>query len=197
MKYLIGGYGTLLYQGSLNKSLKREKKTKKKIIQYFPYTVKDYQRLFNLRAPHYNSSTKISRDLIENAAANVKKNKKFSFNGLCFYVTEKELMELDKREKYYDRVKTMFYDFETGEELEEGFIYVSNEKNKHLIDTSVETLLPCWPDISMARSGAYIISDEFGKAYDNTTFLADGKTLAIDFYKKNGLDKDLINYDRK
>ncbi|MDO6440221.1 gamma-glutamylcyclotransferase family protein [Cyclobacterium sp. 1_MG-2023] len=188
MKHLIGGYGTLLYFGSLNKSLGR---TENDIIEYIPYYVNGFQRLFNLRAPHYEASAKVSSKLIENAAANVLEKADASYNGLCFYVSDEELKSLDKRERYYDRIKTNFYRFDDNTIIDEGYIYMSNQANEHLISDSISNLLPCWSDLSMARTGAYLVSSKFGEFYDKTTFLADGKTLAVDYYRSLGLDGEL------
>ena len=37
---------------------------------------------------------------------------------------------------------------------------------------------------TVARAGAYGISEAFGRMYDETTFLADGRTLMIDVYRE-------------
>ena len=50
--------------------------------------------------------------------------------------------------------------------------------------TDDPAFLPDWIDIQWARTGAYRYGDAFGKMYDQTTFLADGKTLVFDRYKK-------------
>ena len=52
------------------------------------------------------------------------------------------------------------------------------------VEDDNKKLLPNWRDIDYARRGAYGISEQFGKTYDETTYLADGQTLMLDFYKQ-------------
>ena len=119
-KILIGGYGTLLLQESLNTSIQRN--LVKETVEYFPMVVEGYRRLFNLKPTHYKSSSKISTTGIEMGAANVRKCAKSSFNGLCFYVDEEEALKIDQREVYYEKALVDFKDFKTNKSLGEGYI---------------------------------------------------------------------------
>ena len=50
-------------------------------------------------------------------------------------------------------------------------------------ERDIEKLMPLWRDIVWARTGAYRIGETFGRCYDETTYLADGRTLVIDRYR--------------
>jgi hypothetical protein len=75
-------------------------------------------------------------------------------------------------------------DFETGEELGPCHVYES-PLDAHWLRNDNAQLLPLWRDIVYARVGAYRISEAFGRMYDATTYLADGKTLLVDYYKEH------------
>ena len=45
--------------------------------------------------------------------------------------------------------------------------------------------MPLWRDVVWARVGAYRISDEFGRMFDATTYLADGTTPVVDAYREH------------
>lgn len=183
--HLVGGYGTLLYTGSLNRSLRREPAgDSRELVTYRPYTASGYQRLFNLRAAHYQPSHRISEGGIEMGAANIRKQPDHAFNGLCFYVNDEELRALDERERYYRRIKAPFLDFESGSLIDHGYLYVLTDAHRDLLHTSPLTLLPQYSDIAMARTGCYAISDAFGLAYDNNTYLADGTSRAMAYYAR-------------
>jgi len=173
------GYGTLLHRGSLGQSIGRESAERKRVL---PVLVRGYRRLFNLRPTHYTTSFKLSREPIENAAMNVEPAPGESFNGLAFEATPEELHALDQRERYYRRRAAPVYHFDSGELLGEGHFYVS-EPNASWIFRDVEKLMPLWRDVVWARTGAYRLGEAFGRCYDDTTYLADGRTLVIDRYR--------------
>ncbi len=179
MEVFLVGYGTLLHRGSLGHSIGPESAEGKRVV---PVVVRDYRRLFNLRPTHYATSFKLSREPIENAAMNVEPAPGESFNGLAFEVTAEELQALDQRERYYQRKTAPVYHFDSGELLGEGHFYVS-EPDASWIVRDVGKLLPLWRDIVWARTGAYRLGDAFGRCYDETTYLADGRTLMIDRYR--------------
>jgi hypothetical protein len=173
------GYGTLLHRGSLGHSIGRESAEEKHAL---PVVVRDYRRLFNLRPAHYATSFKLSRNPIENAALNVEPAPGASFNGIGFEVTSEELEALDRRERYYRRAAASVYHFHSGALLGEGHFYVS-DPNASWIVRDTEKLMPLWRDIVWARTGAYRLGEAFGRCYDQTTYLADGRTLVIDRYR--------------
>ncbi len=176
-KVVIVGFGTLLLQESLNDTVSKEEK-----IIYTPVIVKNYKRLFNLLPDHYEADNKLRNDFTETGAHNIEAAKGFHFNGLSFDADYSDLENLDKRERYYKRSEVPYFDFYSEKELGVCHVYES-PLNARWIQRDINKLLPLWRDIVYARTGAYRISEKFGKMYDETTYLGDGYTLMIDHYK--------------
>lgn len=174
----IVGYGTLLYTESVGDTIGSGAGRK----TYRPVIVKGFKRLFNLLPPHYKPSFKISDSPVEKAAANIVESNEAFFNGLAFEVTEDELKDIDKRERHYERVETVIYDFVSGKALGNAFVYVAREPEALI--TNDPSYLPDWVDISWARTGAYRHGEAFGMMYDSTTYLADGLSLVVTRYEK-------------
>jgi hypothetical protein len=178
-KVVLVGYGTLLLQESLGHTVGADGAENKK---YKPIIIKNYRRLFNLLPDHYEADNRLFSDDREKGAANIEPAQGIHFNGLCFEADAADLENLDKRERYYTRSVVPYFDFETGAALGECHVYESPLNARWLV-RNTEALIPLWRDIVYARVGAYRISQAFGKMYDETTYLADGKTLMIDYYK--------------
>lgn len=176
----IVGFGTLLLKSSLGNTVGDENSSKK---EYIPVIVEGYKRVFNVFAEHYEASHLIHENDIEMGAANIKKAKGAVFNGVVFAADEEEVELLDRRERYYMRVKVNAQNYYTGEQLQEVYAYCANPDSKS-VKNSIDLLLPKWRDVDYARRGAYGIDEKFGKMYDKTTFLADGETLLVDYYSK-------------
>ncbi len=174
---IIVGFGTLLLQESLGDTIGSTKK-------FRPIIVPNYRRLFNLLPDHYEADNRLRSDHTEIGAANIEPAEGIQFNGLSFEADGSNIEELDKRERYYKRSVVPHLDFETGEELGWCHVYESPLDARWLRRDN-NALLPLWRDIVYARVGAYRISTAFGKMYDETTYLADGKTLLVDFYKEH------------
>jgi hypothetical protein len=178
---LLIGYGTLLYRGSLGQSIGAESSESKPIV---PVIVRNFKRLFNIRPEHYESSHKLNAAGIELGAMNIKPSTGFSLNAVALPVNARELEILDQRERYYRRVTIPIRDFFTGEPLGLGHVYTADLESQW-VDSDLHKLLPRWQDIVWARTGSYAISQAFGEYYDATTYLADGETLMIDFYRQH------------
>lgn len=176
-KVTIVGFGTLLLQESLGDTVGKGNEKK-----FTPIIVKGYRRLFNLLPDHYEADNRLRQDGTEKGAANIEPAEGVQFNGLSFLADADDLDNLDKRERYYKRSVVQHYDFETGEELGECHVYESPLDARWLVRDNTQ-LLPLWRDIVYARVGAYRISKAFGEMYDASTYMADGKTLMIDYYK--------------
>lgn len=183
---LLVGYGTLLYRGSLGQSIGATVAESKPSV---PVIVRNYKRLFNVRPEHYQSSHKLNDAGIELGAMNVEPSTGSSFNALALPVNTLELEILDQRERYYHRVTAPVHDFSTGEPVGLGHIYAADLGSKW-VDRDIRQLLPRWQDIVWARTGTYAISHAFGQYYDATTYLADGETLMIDFYRQHLLNAE-------
>lgn len=186
-KNYVVGYGTLLYEESVGDTIGEKAKHK----AYIPVLVKGFKRLFNLLPEHYKPSFKISEKPVEKAAANVIRSAGHYFNGLAFEVSDDELKNLNKRESHYDLILTDIFDFFSHVPLGKGIVYSASEELD--VVTRNTEYLPDWEDISWARTGAYRYGESFGKVYDETTFLVDGKTRVVDYYK-NHLEE--LNLDR-
>lgn len=172
------GYGTLLYRASLSRTIGDSAHEK----AMHPVAVPDFRRLFNLRPDHYEPSHRLSPEGIEAGAMNVEPAADAWFNGLAFRVAAQELERLDRRERYYRRLPVRLLDFATREPMGEGFVY-SVAPDSPRLERRIDRLLPRWDDIAWAREGAFAITAEFGRAFDETTFLADGRTLVAERYR--------------
>jgi hypothetical protein len=115
---------------------------------------------------------------------NVEQSTGSTFNAVAIPVSALELETLDRRERYYRRFTAPLHDFATGQPVGLGHVYAA-ELGSEWLDRDVHQLLPRWQDIAWARTGAYAISHAFGQYYDATTYLADGKTIMIDFYRQH------------
>ena len=186
-KLFIIGYGTLLYRESLANTIGGSAGKK----EYIPVIIKGFKRIFNLLPEHYSPSFKISKLPVEKAAANVIPTGSGYLNGLAFEVAENELSELDRREKHYRRVECNAADFHSGVVIERAMIYSAPYGMEWV--TRDPKYLPDWEDIAFARTGAYRYGSEFGRMYDQTTFLADGTTLMAEYYKDH---LDELNLDK-
>ncbi len=179
-KVIIAGFGTLLLQESLGDSVGQNQAKKK----FTPIVIKNYRRLFNLLPDHYEADNRLRQDNTEIGAANIEQAEGFEFNGLCFEADAADLDSLDKRERYYVRSQVPCFDFYSGEEIGICQVYES-PLDARWLRRDLKELLPLWRDIVYARVGAYRIGEDFGKMYDATTYLADGETLLVDYYKEH------------
>ena len=175
----VAGYGTLLLRESLGDTVSQESAGEKELI---PVVIQGCKRLYNLIPDHYPAESRLGRGPIEKAAANSIFAEGHSFNAIAFRVKTSELEMLDKRERYYKRVCAPCFEFPSKKLLGECYFYMS-EPDARWIENDINKLLPLWRDIVYARVGSYRISEDFGKLYDTTTWMADGKTLVVDYYK--------------
>ncbi len=184
---MIAGYGTLLLSESLGKTV-GEREAAMKASAWIPVRVDGYRRLYNLSPPHYKPSFRATADPVEKSAANVEPCAGCWFNGIAFEADESETALLDRREGIYRRTPVRLSRFDTGAPLGGGFVYVG-PADSELVCRDPAKLLPRWLDLNYARVGAYRAGADFGRAFDETTFLADGATLVADRYR--GLLGDL------
>lgn len=173
------GYGTLLSRASAGRTLGRPGGLAREML---PVTVRGYRRLFNLRPDHYVASRVWGRPGIENGAMNVEPAAGEEFNGLAFRVSRQELELLDQRESAYDRIEVEACGFDSGEPIGRGQVYCSRP-DARWIERDPARLLPLWRDLVWARQAAYGTGRRFGRAFDRTTYLADGTTLVADRYR--------------
>ena len=161
MDYNFVGYGSLLDHESLNKTIK-DKKLK-------PVIVKGYKRVFDL------FDTKDKKDVL-----NIIKSKNSWFNGVSFKINEEELKKLSIREDEYNIEEINVYDYKTKKKIGKALISVD-----FFFDIDKKNRMPSKDYFTMCRKAAYSISKDFGKTWDETTFLADG-TKVSRWLKKHG-----------
>ena len=179
METLLVGYGTLLLLGSLGQTIGAVSATAKPVRKVI---VRDYRRLFNLRPDHYESSDKLGLAPLECGALNVEPEPGFKLNALAFPVTEAELRELDRRERYYERRFVPLLDFDSEQPVKPGFVYTAAPDSPH-IESDPARLLPLWRDVVWTREGSRRLGERFLQVFDTTTYLADGRTLVVDRYR--------------
>jgi hypothetical protein len=177
---LIVGYGTLLLRESIGHTIDPVKASETELI---PVWVRDFRRLYNFAPAHYEPSNRLGLQARECAAANVEPAEGVSLNALAFEADGSEIEALDRRERNYDRLAVPLTHFETGEAVGTGFIYVFPADSDR-VDRDPARLLPRWLDIQYARVGAYRVSEAFGRAFDETTFLADGRRAVLEPFRE-------------
>lgn len=176
---LIAGYGTLLLKESLGDTVSQESAEEKEFI---PVIIQGCKRVYNLIPDHYPAENRLGRGPIEKAAANTVFAEGHSFNAIAFKVQASELELLDKRERYYRRVSAPCFEFSSKKSLGDCYFYMS-DPDARWIENDIDKLLPLWRDIVYARVGSYRISADFGKSYDATSWMADGQTRVVEYYK--------------
>ena len=152
MKYEIVGYGSLISHNSLKESCKDK--------EFHPVIIQGYKRIFNVTENN-------NFDVL-----NIKESKKDKLNAVLFQVNEKELKKLKEREDWYNFEETNVYDFKTNKILTKALISIDHiiciDKSKHPPNKSYFIL---------CREAAYQISNEFGKFWDETTFIDNSVNL--------------------
>ncbi len=177
-RHWLIGYGTLVSTASLAKDIGTTATAGK---SFHMVTVPGYKRLFNVQPDHYESSRVFSTGGIERGAMNVQPWDGASFNGVLFQTTETEVARLDERERFYDRVTVPVKAFGSDRWFGEAFVYSASPGSQWVVDDP-GFLMPRWKDIELARGGFYRHSREFGRMFDETTYLADGRTLVFERY---------------
>jgi hypothetical protein len=191
VRNLLVGYGTLMSRDSVAGTVGDSAMRK----PFLPVVVSGYQRLFNLRPDKYQPSFFRTDQPLEVAAMNVTPLDGARFNGLAFPVTDDDLAALDERERYYERVWVPILAFEGRREAEgryvaqrspislgNAWVYSAGPDAPAVFDAS-DGFLPHWRDVVVAREGAYAVSEVFGKMFDQTTYMPDGRTLVAEEYR--------------
>lgn len=161
MNYNIVGYGSLLSHNSLSKTIPDR--------SFTPVVVKGYKRVFNLKA---------ERDR-DPDVLNLKPDGRAQFNGVLFSVNEDELVKIKEREDDYNLEETNCYDFTTGKPLGRCFITID-----HVVGIDDAARPPDKSYFILCREAAYAVSEAFGKAWDETTYVASGERVS-EWLRKN------------
>ncbi len=144
------GYGSLINHQSLKETISDKK--------FIPIIVKGYKRIFDLEI-RKNGKTDV---------LNLVKNKNKFFNGVLFKVNEKELKKLKKRESEYNIEEVNIYDFKTKKKCGKALIAID-----YFIGIDYNHKKPNEHYFNLCRTGAYNLSKEFGKIWDETTYTSD------------------------
>ncbi len=167
-KYKFVGYGSLLSHRSFHPS-EKDAKILGAVI------VKGYKRIFDISESGKNSDV-----------LNVEKSSGSEFNGILFEVDERELGKLSDREDWYNFEPVKVYDFKTKKPLGKALVCVD-----HYLFIDKRKELPAKDYFILCREAAYHLSGEFGKFWDETTFLSNGEKVAE--WIKNHKVYDTIN----
>ncbi len=137
-------------------------------------TVKGWKRLYNKLV----SRKKWKKFAHENyqGTVNVEKDLDTEFNAVAFEVDEQGFEDLKNREEDYHAQEVTVCEFGSSKEFENAVLFVSNKTDQSGEIRSSDQLLPIPEYLEVCRKGAYSWGDKFGKVFDQTTYLADGKT---------------------
>ena len=158
MKYKIVGYGSIMSHKSLRETVPDKR--------FEPVIVKGYKRIFDI--------VQHKSDVL-----NLEKSKGHSFNGVMFTVNAEQLKELKKRESGYNLEKVWAYAFPSNKRLYQCSLFVD-----HCVAIDKQHLKPQNGYFKLCREAAYHISKDFGKMWDDTTYVSNGRTVAS-WIKKN------------
>lgn len=163
----IISYGSLLNKESLAKTIPNRTIT--------PVWIKGYKKIFNLKPSRLNIYKDVNINEQKVAVLNVTPDKGYCS---CAYieVDDYEFEKLKIRERSYYTKKMPIYDFKTKEKIGEGVIFIGKKIWKGEIIVS-DDYLPIPVYLERCRKGAYQLSEDFGKLYDETCFIGDGRTV--------------------
>ncbi len=160
MHHAVIGYGSLMSRASVGhfRSVKKVE----------PVIVKGFRRVFDLTIPHHSGDW-----------LNVHASKKHYFNGVLFHVSEYDLRRIKEREDDYDFVSAWALHYDSEKRLAKGLLSVDDwvglDKGKRLPQKNY--FIEC-------RKAAYGLGDDFGREWDETTFLSNGQKVST-WLRKN------------
>jgi len=111
----------------------------------------------------------------EEAVLNVISSPGSYFNGIAYNLDDEQLSSLQEREQDYRLEGVEAIDLKTENGLS-ALLFVSYERDaagQQIIRNDVN---PIKAYLDVCRRGAYSFGENFGRMFDKTTFLADGKT---------------------
>ena len=158
VKYPIVGYGSLLSHDSLKETIK-DKKFRKILV-------KGYKRIFNLVDGRGD-------------VLNLEKCKGCEFNAVLFYVDDEELRMLKLREDEYNLESVDVFDFGTRKKICAAYTSID-----HIVDIDSGKMLPQKGYFVLCRKAACDLGEDFGKVWDETTYLSSGERVC-DWVKKH------------
>lgn len=130
------------------------------------------KRIFNqrtIRLRQYNADPKQNKVVV----ANIIPDENSYFNAIMFEVDDYEFEKLKIREKSCHTKKITAY---LGNEKIEAVIFIGNKLHEGM-EMQSNDYLPIDLYLKRCRQGVYEVSEEFGKKWDETTYLGDGRTV--------------------
>jgi cation transport regulator ChaC len=161
MRYYYVAYGSLMDHRALTESIPDR--------HFTPVVIKGWRRIFDVRDVRSK----------EPDVLNAEKLRGHDFNAVLFQVSHSELRKLMKRETEYKLTRVKAHEFLTGKMLCGCFMVTDRGVG---IDTT--GLKPNRSYFIECRRAAYHVSNEFGRYYDETTFISDGEKLS-NWVKRN------------
>lgn len=165
-KINIIAYGSLMNPDSMSRTIPKRKGV--------PVLIKGYKRVFNLKAsrPYLYKNLKTA----ECAVLNVVKCENSFFNAIMFRVTDDELRLLKIRERSYYTKEVEVLDIRSEKKISKALLFIGRKifRGERIVDDS---FLPIPEYLETVKKGAFGISRSFGKMFEETTFLGDGRTI--------------------
>jgi hypothetical protein len=167
------GYGSFMIAESLAKTIPAR--------EYGLVWVPGHRRVFNLKT-RLLKLYKVSEQSNEVAISNAVPEPGVRMNSILIEVTDEEFEKLKMRERIYYTKQVKVNDFKSGEPVGTAVMFVGRKlyRGERIVS---DEYLPIRSYLERCRAAAYEISREFGRAFDQTTFLGDGRTAA-EYLKK-------------
>jgi cation transport regulator ChaC len=156
----VVGYGSLMSKRSLRQTIRSHS-------NYREVWIHGYRRTFDLKSPK-RLYEPWDKDI---AVLNVETAPKCRFNAVIFEVSPAMFHKIIEREKSYYMVKVKYTDYRDRKVEGEAFLFVGLEQN---ID---KNLHPRTHYFHICRKAAYDISEKFGRDWDSSTYLQNGRRV--------------------
>jgi hypothetical protein len=171
---VVIGYGSLMIAESLAKTIPAR--------EMRPVWVPGYRRIFNLKT-RFPRMYKVSESSNKVAVLNVVPEVDASTSALAFDVSDDELEKLKLRERIYYMKEVKILDFKSKEPAGTAVMFIGR-KMFHGERIVSEHYLPVPSYLDRCREACYKVGKRFGKTFDSTTFVGDGRTVA-EYLKEN------------
>lgn len=163
----IIGYGSLMIPESLQKTIS--------LRPFQLVWVEGYKRIANIRT-RFPKQYGVKPGDNHVSILNVEEEDGGRLNAVAFDVSEDELEKLKIREQIYYVKEVELRDFATSQPAGTGLLFIG-KKLFHGERIVSDEYLPISSYCQKCREAAYALNKEFGKAFDETTFAADGRLL--------------------
>lgn len=163
----VVGYGSLMIPESLQKTIPAK--------ECRLVWVDGHKRIFNLKT-RLLKLYKVLPQSNEVAVLNVEPAVGSGLNAVLFEASDEEFEKLKIREKIYYTKEVEVSDFHSGMEIGKAAVFVG-KKMLHGERVVSNDYLPIAVYLERCREAAYTIGEDFGRAFDKTTFLGNGMSV--------------------